>query len=237
MPLAALAPAVGVAPTPSTDLHRGDLGTRHAQSHAGSACRLPRELVGVSGLGNTGLWLALLGFLAARGLLQAARFPACSPTPLHRAIPGCSDEMSLARRAPSAYVPGHPGNDRMPTSQARIPTAAASRYLQQASSTGATSSRSSSPWGTSRSPTTGYATSTPPPMHSPCARRPPMPNRSSGCSGSWSSTSSGSRSARISARCTGHRPAERAGWGRTPTQWPLGLAFGSTPTYDRGRAA
>jgi uncharacterized protein len=39
--------------------------------------------------------------------------------------------MALARRRPSAYVPGHPGNDHMPTSQARIPTAAASRYLQQ----------------------------------------------------------------------------------------------------------
>jgi MATE family multidrug resistance protein len=26
--------------------------------------------------GNSGLWLALLGFLLARGLLQAARYPA-----------------------------------------------------------------------------------------------------------------------------------------------------------------
>jgi MATE family multidrug resistance protein len=30
---------------------------------------------GLSGYGNAGLWTALLVFLAARGLLQAARYP------------------------------------------------------------------------------------------------------------------------------------------------------------------
>jgi MATE family multidrug resistance protein len=30
----------------------------------------------LQGLGNTGLWSALLVFLAARGLLQAVRYPA-----------------------------------------------------------------------------------------------------------------------------------------------------------------
>jgi MATE family multidrug resistance protein len=39
----------------------------------------------LSGYGNAGLWLAILSFLAVRGLLQAAQYPVLERTTFERA--------------------------------------------------------------------------------------------------------------------------------------------------------
>ncbi len=76
MPLAALTPAIGVAAYAFDGIYIGAIWARDMRNLMLVA--LAAYLASwwaLSGLGNTGLWLALLGFLATRGLLQAARFP------------------------------------------------------------------------------------------------------------------------------------------------------------------
>ncbi len=77
MPFAVLAPTMGVAAYIFDGIYVGATWTRDMRNLMVAALIIYLAMWwALQSLGNTGLWLALLIFLAARGLLQAARFPA-----------------------------------------------------------------------------------------------------------------------------------------------------------------
>ena len=72
-----VAPTMGVAAYIFDGIYIGATWTRDMRNLMVAALLIYLGLWwGLQSLGNTGLWLALLTFLAVRGLLQAARFPA-----------------------------------------------------------------------------------------------------------------------------------------------------------------
>ena len=81
MPFAALAPVLGALAYTFDGIYIGATWTRDMRNLMMAALALYLATWwATQGLGNAGLWCALLVFLAARGLLQAARYPRLSST-------------------------------------------------------------------------------------------------------------------------------------------------------------
>ncbi|MCJ2055987.1 MATE family efflux transporter [Methylobacterium sp. J-048] len=95
LPLAALAPLAAAAPFAYDGIYVGATWTRamrNLMAGALAAYGVVLTLVQGLGLGNTGLWLAFVVFLGARGLFQAIAFPGLARATFRTAAPSVGRE-------------------------------------------------------------------------------------------------------------------------------------------------